>query len=497
MLPTMDYHRIQPFPDPAAHQFPELRALAKVWDERKAALSENDAYLEFNKKLQREWAIETGIIERLYTWDRGVTEVLIEQGIEASIIAHRGGVSLREAEHVQAVIGDHLEIVEGLFGYIKSEEPLTEHFIRGLQARFTRNQEYTEARTESGDLIRVSLVKGEYKTLPNNPRRPDGATHQYCPPELCKEEMESLVRMFREGENIHTSEVKAAWLHHRFTQIHPFQDGNGRVARALTTLVFLRDGLFPLVVRDSDRREYIGALESADSGDLAPLVGFFAMRQREAILKALGIEQQVQQGNYAKQIVASAIEVLRDRFSQDRKNRSAVYQHAGNLLTDVKSEFQKLVELLGQDLPSLTPPGRASYHARFNYADNQSPNRNYFHKQIIDIANMFAYFANFESFRAWARVTLSTDQVFDYVVSFHGYGPGENGVLAASAFTYIKAEREDGGSEIVALRPAATELFQFNYAESPETTRKRFAEWLEASMAIALGEWKRSLQAGA
>ena len=37
-------------------------------------------------------------------------------------------------------------------------------------------------------------------------------------------------------------EVEAAWLHHRFTQIHPFEDGNGRVARALASLVFIPDG---------------------------------------------------------------------------------------------------------------------------------------------------------------------------------------------------------------------------------------------------------------
>jgi hypothetical protein len=57
----------------------------------------------------------------------------------------------------------------------------------------------------------------------------------------------------------------------------------------------------------------------------------------------------------------------------------------------------------------------------------------------------------------------------------------------------VKAPREDGGSEPVALHPAATELFQFNYAEGYETTEKRFDEWLEASMAIALAEWNRSL----
>jgi len=313
----MKYQRIQPFPPLNAHEFPELRALISVWQEKKDALEDNGAYKEFIKKLQREWAIETGIIERLYTWDRGVTEVLIEQGIESSLISHRGGVSQRDADHIQSVINDHLGIVEGLFGYIKGEEPLSEYFIRGLQAQFTAHQDYTEAVTESGDLIQVTLQKGKYKNLPNNPRRPDGEIHPYCPPELTKEEMENLIRLYREADASFTPEVKSAWLHHRFTQIHPFQDGNGRVARALASLVFLREGLFPLVVRESDRQEYIGALEQADSGDLAPLITFFARRQKEAILKALGLEQQVQQSKYADQIISSALELLKTKYSRD------------------------------------------------------------------------------------------------------------------------------------------------------------------------------------
>ncbi len=493
----MNYQRIQPFPSPNAYAFPELRALSSVWQERRAALEEDGAYKEFIKKLQREWAIETGIIERLYTWDRGVTEVLIEQGIESSIIAHRGGVSQRDAEHIRALINDHLGIVEGLFGYIKGEEPLTEHFIRGLQAQFTAHQDYTEAVTESGDLIRVTLQKGEYKSLPNNPRRPDGEVHSYCPPEWTKEEMESLIRMYREADAIHAPEVKSAWLHHRFTQIHPFQDGNGRVARALASLVFLREGLFPLVVRESDRKEYIGALETADAGDLGPLIAFFARRQRDAILKALGLEQQVQQSKYAEQIVESALELLRNRFSREQQKVTAVYVHAAKLFTVVDQKFRELATTLDPQLRSLSPLQKSKYHARANAADNTSSQRHYFQKQIVDISKHFDYFANFERYRTWVRVTLTTDQDFDYVVSFHGYGPGDTGILAASAFTYMKAPKEEGGTEPVALHPAATELFQFNYAESFDTTEKRFAEWLEGSMAIALAEWKRSLQTGA
>ncbi len=489
----MDYQRILPFPDPDTFHFPELRALAAVWQDKKVQLEDDGAYKEFIKKLQREWAIETGIIERLYTWDRGVTEVLIEQGIESSIISHRGGLTQKDAEHIQALINDHLGIVEGLFGYIKGEEPLTEYFIRGLQAQFTVHQDHIDAVTESGDPVRVKLLKGEYKTLPNNPRRQDGVMHSYCPPELTRDEMESLVRLYREAESKYSPEVKSAWLHHRFTQIHPFQDGNGRVARALASLVFLRDGLFPIVVRDSDRHEYIDALETADAGHLLPLVSFFARRQKDSILKALGLEQQVQQSKYADQIISSALEILKSKFTKEKQKVSVVFEHADKLFAMVEFKLKSLATTLDAQLALLTLPHKQKYQARTNAADNQSQQRHYFQKQMVEIANHFDYFANFDKYRSWIRITLMTDHEFDYVVTIHGYGSGDSGILAASAFTYLKVPREEGGTETINCHPAATDLFQFNYVESYDSTQQRFTEWLDSSLAIALAEWKRSL----
>lgn len=490
----MTYEKIKGFDGAEEFAFPELRALSAVWQERKFELEQNGAYKEFLKKLQREWAIETGIIERLYNWDRGVTEALIEQGVESSIISHQGGVPQGQAEHIKSMIDDHLSVVEGLFGYVKGEDPLSEYFIRGLQAQFTAHQDHTEAVTAAGDIISVALLKGEYKKLPNNPRRADGVMHSYCPPELTKEEMEALIEMYRGAESHFEPEVRAAWLHHRFTQIHPFQDGNGRVARALASLVFLKDGLFPLVVRDSDREEYIGGLEAADDGDLRPLVNYFARRQREAILRALGLEQQVQQGNYAGQIISSALELLRDKLSKEKVKASAVYGYADKLFKVANEKFKELFSALDKELVSVTPPGKPKYHARVNAADNSSDQRHYFQKQIVSIANeQFDYFANFDNYRAWVRATIITEHEIDYVLSFHGYGFGESGILAVSAFTNLKAPKEGGGSESISLRPAATDLFQFNYVEQIDSTERRFAEWLESSIAIALAEWKRTL----
>ena len=64
----------------------------------------------------------------------------------------------------------------------------------------------------------------------------------------------------------------AAWQHYEFINIHPFQDGNGRVGRALLAYEQLaKSDLLPIVVERDDRSAYIDALESADGGDLAPL----------------------------------------------------------------------------------------------------------------------------------------------------------------------------------------------------------------------------------
>src|SRR5262249_23634455 len=102
--------------------------------------------------------------------------------------------------------------------------------------------------------------------------------------------------------------------HHRFAQIHPFQDGNGRVVRALASLVFLRASWFPLVVNRDDRAEYIESLEQADRGDLAPLVDLFARIQKKAFNQALSLSEQViLEGDPLRQIIDAATERLKER----------------------------------------------------------------------------------------------------------------------------------------------------------------------------------------
>ncbi|HUS14613.1 MAG TPA: Fic family protein, partial [Chloroflexia bacterium] len=68
--------------------------------------------------------------------------------------------------------------------------------------------------------------------------------------------------------------VRAVFAHTRLLHIHPFREGNGRVARLLLNLVLLRSG-FPLVTLDGAQRAiYLRGLNAASgSGDSTILVG--------------------------------------------------------------------------------------------------------------------------------------------------------------------------------------------------------------------------------
>ena len=227
------------------------------------------------------------MIERIYTLDRGTTEILLKRGLQENLIA--ASATNRDPTLVSDILRDHALALDGLFDFIRRDRELSTSFVKELHAVLLAHQDTASARNTFGRRVEMPLAKGEYKKRPNNPLRPDGLLHEYCPPEQVASEMDRLIAMHASHARAGVPpEVEAAWLHHRFAQIHPFQDGNGRVARALATLVMIREGLLTLVVTDAMRGDYLDGLEAADDGDLEPLVRLFADIQRKAIYGAVG-----------------------------------------------------------------------------------------------------------------------------------------------------------------------------------------------------------------
>ena len=284
-----------------------IDAMKQAWSQLKEKINAADAEIKsefdarFNEKLYREWSIETGLIEGLYALDRGVTTSLIQHGFNDARLIPHGGSDL-SSDNVLEIINNHLKVLEdGIYGFVKQERKISTSYIKELHQSITKTQVTIEAQDQSGRKFASKLLHGEWKTLPNFPVR-DGIIYEYCPPIHVAAEMDRLIDEY----NLLLDQkcdaiVRAAWLHHRFSQIHPFQDGNGRVARALASIVLIQDNLFPFTVTMERRADYLKALETADqtmnltdsAQYLQPLIDFIAARQIKDYSQASLIAQEL------------------------------------------------------------------------------------------------------------------------------------------------------------------------------------------------------------
>jgi fido (protein-threonine AMPylation protein) len=463
-------HKWQPITDyevdPRTLTDGELGPLKRIWDREKRELTGEGSLDEFDRRLRREWSIETGIIENVYTLDRGVTNTLIERGIDAALIPHTA--SDRGNEFVARVIQDHYDALEGMFDFIKGDRALSTGYIKQLHAALLRNQNTYTVVDQFGTAFEKELPRGAYKDAPNSPTKPDGLLHEYCPPEHVASEMDRLVALHREHAVVKAPpEVEAAWLHHRFTQIHPFADGNGRVARAIATLVLIKAGWFPMIVKQERKSRYLDALESADGGDIRPFVSLIVEGQREALFLATEVSYEIRP-------VASphdAILAVRDRLIQrgtlPHPEWLAAKTTADKVVGGATKRFEEVAGDLREELSG------ASGAFSFSVMDGFYRKSRY--KALEETPQTAA-----GGYRTGLGLSLGEKTLIE--LSFHALGPKFRGIIAVVGYLIVN-------SAPILLGDA----FQINYEESEEAALSRFSPWLDRIITQGLMEWRRTL----
>ncbi|MCG7417329.1 Fic family protein [Microbacterium sp. ACRRU] len=236
--------------------------------------STQPAMLEDAVRIATKWAaINTGAIEGLFQVDRGFTySVAVSSAAWENIHAVKG-------EFAAASIEDAVRAYDFVLDAATGAHPITEVWVRELHQIVTSSQEKYTVITEVGSQEQ-DLPKGEYKLYPNNPLNFDSnVVHSYAPPIDTPSEMARLIEEMRSKAFADAHPVvQAAYAHYAFVCIHPFADGNGRVARALAATFLYRAFGVPLVIFADQKADYLDALEAADAGSPAQFLRFVSER---------------------------------------------------------------------------------------------------------------------------------------------------------------------------------------------------------------------------
>ena len=144
--------------------------------------------------------------------------------------------------------------------------PLTQTFIRQLHKTLLR-EDYTVYRNlPGGGQTSYVIHAGLYKTRPNSVITRYGDRFEYASPEETPALMTDLVNWYNDAEasGKYSAVELAALFHYRYIRIHPFEDGNGRIARLMVNFILTRHNYPMIVVRSRKKSEYLDALHQAD-----------------------------------------------------------------------------------------------------------------------------------------------------------------------------------------------------------------------------------------
>lgn len=231
------------------------------------------------KRLRTDWTYHSNGIEGS-TLTRGETHFFLSEGLTVE------GKPFKDFLDAK----NHAEAIDLLFDVVASKQPITEGFVKNMNALILYGVDSTPAKNAMGQLVRKKATPGEYKQHPNHVEQPDGTIHSYVEPIHVRDQMEDLVAWIVSAlETMHPIHV-AAVAHYNMVRIHPFDDGNGRGARILMNLILMKAGYFPAVVRLETKRRYLEALSQADHGNLVPFVSFVAdtvITTKQSVLEVL------------------------------------------------------------------------------------------------------------------------------------------------------------------------------------------------------------------
>ena len=416
-------------PSLASHQFTEVTRLLGEIDEfkghwRKLQEIREERLAELRQITTIESTASSTRIEGAELSDEEVARVL--QGL------HVDSFRARDESEVRGY-GELLQIIFDNY----AEVPLTENHIKQLHNTLLRHS------------IKDERHRGEYKKFENHveARYPDGRTEiifktaaPFDTPRLMSELVEQANQLLAD-RNAHPLIVIARFLV-EFLAIHPFQDGNGRLARGLTSLLLLRAGYdyvpyasLERVVEDNKGAYYAALRDSQHAMREDPraygewLVFFLRTlrAQKQGLEAKLSIERSLLKLSNAQQRILDLV------TKGGRVTTTAV---TGQLGIPRRTVHYHLDVLVSQGLVEAHGEKRGRYYTRPTGTARQGPTT-----QSITSAILAEVLENGGSIGASALRSL---------VIKHGYDPRTVGTLHGRRESHLRRDPKTGMSTLTA-----------------------------------------------
>ncbi|MCB9264786.1 MAG: Fic family protein [Lewinellaceae bacterium] len=266
-----------------------LKALLSRIDALKAEMDSegplsDEARRRLNNKVRLELNYHSNRIEG-NSLDYGETKLLLLKDLTAN------GKPLKD--HLE--IKGHNEALKKLEAIAGKELAITENLIKEFHNILLIDpfKDYPE------------LLPGVYKDRPNYLYNYRGERVDFLPPDEVPNALNELINWTNNALNLPKARKKkyrrelydihpvlvAAEFHLRFVNIHPFIDGNGRMARIFMNLILMQCGFPPVVIRNETRDEYYRAIETSRQRGTEEFFIFIGQRVVEALEFYLSVAQ--------------------------------------------------------------------------------------------------------------------------------------------------------------------------------------------------------------
>lgn len=222
------------------------------------------------------------------------------------------------------------------------EKPLTETFIRQMHRTMLREDYTVWRKLPGGEQASYVVHAGQYKTRPNSVITATGERFEYASPEETPALMADLVQWYNteEQQGKMTPIELAAVFHYRYIRIHPFEDGNGRIARLLVNYILIRHNYPMIVIQSKKKSAYLQALSMADKNSgVVPSNGAHA-----------SLEEIRPFAEYMEKVMASE---LSQNVAFIREKSENVWWYNGEFVTLKNDNTLKLLSLLNKT-PNIT-----------------------------------------------------------------------------------------------------------------------------------------------